>query len=127
MTVLPYCMTVLPYCMMQIKPGDKTLMNNYCSVSLLPILSKILERIVYNQVMEHIHGLFTIHQFGFLTGWSAVQQLLVYIYSLFKAKQLNFEMDVAHMDVNVVYMDFKEAFDSIPTINCKTKLGSIGI
>ena len=86
------------------KSGDKTLVNNYRLISLL---SKVLERIVYNQVMDHIHGIFTTHQFGFLTGKFAVQQLLVYISSLFEVKQLNSEMDV-------VYMDFRKAFDSVP-------------
>ena len=46
------------------KSGDKTLVNNYRPISLLYILSKVLERIVYNQVMDHIHSLLTIHQFG---------------------------------------------------------------
>ena len=64
------------------KSGDKTLVNNDCPISLLPIaiLSKVLERIIYNRVVDHIHGLSTIHQFGFLTGRSAMQQLLFYIY-----------------------------------------------
>ena len=102
------------------KSGDKTLVNNYRPISLLCILSKVLERIIYNQVVDHIHNLFTIHQFGFLAGRSAVQQLLAYTYSLLEAKRLNTEMDV-------VYMDFKKAFDSVPHNKLLIKLRSMGI
>ena len=84
------------------KSGDKSLVNNYHPISLLCVLSKVLERIVYNQVMDHINGLFTIHQFGFLAGRSATQQLLVYTHSLLEAQQQNTEMDA-------IYMDFKKA------------------
>ena len=66
-------------------------MNNYHPISLLCILSKVLERIVYNQVIDHIHSLLTIHQFGFLAGRSVMQQILAYTYSLLDAKQLNTE------------------------------------
>ena len=60
------------------------------------------------------------HQFGFLADRSAVQQLLIYIYSLFEAKRLNSEMDV-------VYMDFRKVFDSVPHNKLLIKLQSIGI
>ena len=101
-------------------PLSKSSPCNYRPISLLPILSKVLERIVYNQVMDHIHGLFSTHQFGFLIDRSAMQQLLIYIYSLFEAKRLNSEMDV-------VYMDFRKAFDSVPHNKLLIKLQSIGI
>ena len=37
------------------KSGDKSLIKNYRPISLLCILSKVLERIVYDQVMDHIN------------------------------------------------------------------------
>ena len=44
------------------KSRDKTLVNNYRPISLLCILSKVLERIVYDQVMNHIiYHIFTKH------------------------------------------------------------------
>ena len=87
--------------------------------TVLCILSKVLERIDYNQVMDHIHSLFTIHQFDFLTGRSAVQQL-AYTYSLLDVKQLNTEMDV-------VNMDFKKAFNFVPHNQLLIELRFMGI
>ena len=64
-------------------------MNNYHPISLLCILSKVLERVVYDQVMDHIHSLLTIYLFGFLAGRSVMQQLLAYTYSLLDANTEN--------------------------------------
>ena len=47
------------------KSGDKTLIKNYRPISLLCILLKQLERILYNQVLDHISSLFIVHQFVF--------------------------------------------------------------
>ena len=57
------------------KSGDKSSVNNYRSISLLFILSKVLERVIYNHIMSFLSNHFTIYQFGFLPGRSALQQL----------------------------------------------------
>ena len=41
------------------KSGNKTLVNNYRPISLLCILSKVLERIVYNRIMSFINNTFS--------------------------------------------------------------------
>ena len=35
------------------KKGDVTLLNNYRPISLLPCLSKIFERVLFNQLYEY--------------------------------------------------------------------------
>jgi len=60
------------------KYGDKSLVSNYQPISLLCILSKVLEKIVYNKIMRFLEGSFTKHQYGFLPGRSALQQLLLF-------------------------------------------------
>jgi len=41
------------------KSGDKSLVSNYQPISLLCILSKVLEKILYNKIMRHWEGSFT--------------------------------------------------------------------
>ena len=48
------------------KSGDKSSVCNYRPISLLCILSKVLERIVYNNMIDYVRDLCTKHQFGFL-------------------------------------------------------------
>ena len=82
------------------KAGDKSSVCNYWPISLLCILSKVLERIVYNNIIRHVQGK---HQSGFLPNRSTLQQLLLFTEKLLKAKS----------EVDVVYMDFRKAFDSV--------------
>ena len=37
-----------------LKCGNPDALNNYCPVSLLPIVSKITERLVHEQLMEYL-------------------------------------------------------------------------
>ena len=49
------------------KTGDLTKVGNYRPISVLPIFSKILERIIYNRIYSHLtkHNLLFSRQFGF--------------------------------------------------------------
>ena len=49
------------------KKGKNTEPENYIPASLLPILSKIIERVAYNQLIEHLekHDLLYKYQSGF--------------------------------------------------------------
>ena len=55
-----------------------TSIYKYGDKSLVCILSKVLEKIVYNKIMRFLEGSFTKHQYGFLPGRSALQQLLLF-------------------------------------------------
>ena len=52
------------------KKEGKTLINNYRSISLLPILGKIFERVIYNSLFKYFlsNKLFTHSQSGLLLG-----------------------------------------------------------
>ena len=109
------------YCIIPIhKSGDKTHIKNYRPISLLCIVSKVLERIVYNHIMNFAMNSFTQHQFVFLPGRSTLQQLI-----LFTEKLLNGINN--KNEVDVIYMDFKKAFDSVSHNALLSKLQALGI
>ena len=54
------------------KSGDRTMVSNYRPISLLSIISKVLERIVYNNIIHFLEGSFSDSQFGFLPGRSSL-------------------------------------------------------
>jgi len=72
-------------------------------ISLLCILSKVLERIVYNSMLKHVEGSLTKHQFSYLPNRSTLQQLLTFTNEILEAKT----------EVDLVYMNFRKAFDSV--------------
>ena len=46
---------------------DETMFNNYRPISILPTLSKVFEKVIFNQVHEHFHvnNLYFSNQYGF--------------------------------------------------------------
>ena len=70
-SVFPYCGSVLLF-----SPVQKSLQNfeltNFRPISVLPILSKLLERIVYNQLVAQFNefNLLSVCQSGFRPGYS---------------------------------------------------------
>ena len=48
------------------KKGDSSLLNNYRPISILPAISKIFERVIYNQLYEYFNSnnLLTEEQYG---------------------------------------------------------------
>ena len=75
------------------KEIEKQLINNYRPVSLLPICSKIFERIIFNSIFQFIEEskLLNVNQSGFQPGDSCEYQLLliVQIYMLVLTKTLH--------------------------------------
>ena len=102
------------------KTGDRAMVSNYRPISLLCIVSKVLERIVYNNIMSFLSTSFSVHQFGFLPGRSSLQQLLIFTNEILKAKQ-----DTKGVDV--IYLDIKKAFDTVDHHRLLIKLHQYGI
>ena len=66
------------------KKEEKKLLKNYRPISLLPIFSKIFERVIYNSLFNHFvsNKLFTPSQSGFLPADSCIVQLLSIIHEI---------------------------------------------
>ena len=91
------------------KKGAKTEAGNYRPVSLTSVLCKVMEGCVRDQVVEHMmeNDLFSPHQHGFMAGRSSVTQLLETIE--FWSQSLD-----EGIGVDIAYLDFQKAFDSVP-------------
>ena len=91
------------------KKGDKQLIKNYRSISLLPICGKIFEKIIFNHLYSYLiaNRLITINQSGFRTGDSTINQLLYSVHEIHQA------FDSAEcFEVRTVFLDISKAFDS---------------
>ena len=92
------------------KSGKKSLPNNYRPISLLPILSKVLEKILNYQIRDYleINDLIASRQFGFRSGTSTDQiltQLVNKIRSLMSKPESKF--------VTLSALDIRKAFDCV--------------
>jgi hypothetical protein len=92
------------------KGGDPSLPGNYRPISLLPALSKILEKILASQIQEHLeqNKLINNRQFGFRAGCSTEQlifQLINKIKSMLSKKESKY--------ATIAALDIKKAFDSV--------------
>ena len=92
------------------KKEEKKLLKNYRPISLLPIFSKIFERVIYNSLFNHFvsNKLFTPSQSGFLAGDSCIAQLLSIIHEI----QTSFDSNPP-ADVKGVFLDISKAFDNV--------------
>ena len=90
------------------KAGDSMLMSNYRPVSVLPIFSKILERLMYTRLLKFIneHRLLYKFQFGFRESHSPN---LAIIYLVDKISNALEEGDY----VLGLFLDFSKAFDTV--------------
>lgn len=102
------------------KKGDRTSVSNYRPISLLCNLSKVLETIVYTKVISFIYPQLNKCQFGFLENRSCLSQLLSSFSHIYNAIDKKNACDV-------IYLDFKKAFDSVPHNELLFKLWRMGI
>ena len=90
------------------KANDPTAPNNYRPITILPILSKIMERIVHRQVYKYLreHNLITSEQFGFRPNLSTNVALTRVTEEIL----LNIDNKLA---TGAVFIDLRKAFDTV--------------
>ena len=88
------------------KVGDVHCVENYRPISLLCIVSKVLEKCIYNRCYDSISGIAHHLQHGFLRGRNCTTQLIQVYHKILKA------LDNKH-SVDVIYLDFQKAFDKV--------------
>ncbi len=102
------------------KSGDKCSVSNYRPISLLSSISKVLEKLVYDKFYNYLCCKISNLQFGFLRNHSSVQQLLCFLHEVTTALDSKAQVDV-------IYLDFKKAFDKVSHSGLLVKLKSLGI
>ena len=92
------------------KKESKNVLKNYRPISLLPIFSKIFEKIIYNSLYGYIthNKLLNQCQSGFQKGDSCVSQLLKITNDIFR----NLDSDPS-TDTRSIFLDMSKAFDKV--------------
>ena len=104
------------------KQGDVTNPNNYRPISLLPTISKVIEKIAMNRLMKHIktHNLLTDKQHGFTAGRSTTTALISLIEKIID------EIENGNL-VTSTFLDYSKVFDCISHKMMRKKLQKIGV
>ena len=90
------------------KKGNKQDIKNYRPVSLLPICSKIFERIIYDNTLKYLldKNLISPKQSGFRPGDSCINQLLSITHNIFTSFDNG-------LGIREVFLDISKAFDKV--------------
>ena len=104
------------------KKGNRHQAKHYRPLSLTSIICKTLESIIRDHIMHHMveNQLLTKCQHGFIKGRSCVTQLLAVLDKWAEALDMENNIDA-------VYLDFANAFDSVPHQRLLMKLKGYGI
>ena len=104
------------------KSQQKADPSNYRPISLLPILSKLLEKHIHACLLEHleVHSPISEKQWGFLKGKSTTGVLLTAIDGWHQALEMG-------EDVCSVFLDLSKAFDKVPHIPLLSKLAHLNV
>jgi hypothetical protein len=104
------------------KGGDPLLLKNYRPVSILPMFSKVFERVMCNRLTSYLkkHDILYKYQFGFKKNHSTYMALSLLIDKILTALDKN-------EHVIGLYLDFAKAFDTVDHNILLSKLSHYGI
>ena len=106
------------------KKGSKQEITNYRPISLLPIFSKIFERIIFNALYNYIHqnNYFNPNHSGFRPGDSCIHQSISITHDIHKSFDEN-----PSKEVRGIFLDISKAFDRVWHDGLLYKIKTFGI
>lgn len=102
------------------KKGSKMNVENYRPISILNVLSKCFERIIYDTIYPVIRHGIPEQQHGFVKGRSTTTNLSLFISDVLSGME-------SRAQVDVIYTDFEKAFDRVDHVILLRKLHELGI
>ena len=104
------------------KKGSRTDVNNYRPVTILPVLSKVLEKIMHTRLYNYLTEkcLLSDSQFGFRKGKSTQDAILNFLSVVYD------DLDSGKIPVGICY-DMSKAFDSMNHELLLSKLSGLGL
>ena len=104
------------------KKGDRQLVSNYRPISLLSVIGKIQEKVVFKSMYNFfkVHNLLTWRNSGFKPLDSAMNQLILVTHKIYMALEHG-------QDINIAFLDVSKAFDRVWHTGLIHKLKVLGI
>ena len=104
-----------------LKSGPKNLMDNYRPISILPVISKILERVIYDQLWGYLetNDLITTSQFGFRRYNTELAVAIL-------TDMIRLAMDQGKL-IGAVFIDLQKTFDTVEHSVLLSKLPFSGV
>ena len=103
------------------KEGSKAEVNCYSPIRVLCCVSKIFEKVIFDEIYYHCRHRLNDNQFGLRKNRSATTQFLLFLDTVYR----KFDT-ISSDDINILYLDFAKAFDKVPHHLIK-KLESFGV